>query len=159
MKCPYCGSVTSRVVDSRPLDENHSIKRRRECERCLRRFNTFEKLETIPLFVVKKDNSREEFNRVKLQDGVILSCRKRPVSSEQINRLLDEIEYYISSNDMVEIQSTLLGELVLEKLRRLDEVAYVRFASVYRDFKDVDTFVEEISKLRNQSEEGDVSGQ
>lgn len=151
MKCPYCGNATSRVVDSRPLDENQSIKRRRECEKCLKRFNTFEKLETIPLFVIKKDNSREEFNRVKLQEGVILSCRKRPVSSEQINRLLDEIEYYISSHDIVEILSTTLGELVLEKLRELDEVAYVRFASVYRDFKDVDTFVEEISKLRKNS--------
>ncbi len=150
MKCPYCGNLASRVVDSRPLDENQTIKRRRECERCFKRFNTFEKLETIPLFVVKKDNTREEFNRKKIQDGVILSCRKRPVSSEQINRLLDEIEQYISSNDIVEIKTTKLGELVLEKLRNLDEVAYVRFASVYRDFKDVDTFVEEISKLRNR---------
>ena len=152
MRCPFCGFNDSKVVDSRPSEDNKTIKRRRECEKCNRRFNTFEKYEIQPVMVIKKDETREEFNRKKVQDGIIRSCHKRPVSSEQINKILDEIEEYISSFDTKEVKTSVIGELVMEKLKDVDEVAYVRFASVYREFRDADTFVEEIGKLKKKGE-------
>lgn len=147
MKCPFCGFPDSKVVDTRQLDENRVIKRRRECEKCEKRFNSYEKLEILPVHVIKKDNSREEYNRKKVQDGILLSCHKRPVSTEQIEKILNEIEEYVNTAESREVPTTQIGELVMQKLKALDEVAYVRFASVYREFKDVDTFVEEIGKL------------
>lgn len=152
MRCPFCGFNDSKVVDSRPSEDNKTIKRRRECEKCNRRFNTFEKYEIQPVMVIKKDETREEFNRKKVQDGIIRSCHKRPVSSEQINKILDEIEEYISSFETKEVKTSVIGELVMEKLKDIDEVAYVRFASVYREFRDADTFVEEIGKLKKKGE-------
>jgi transcriptional regulator nrdR len=152
MRCPFCGFNDSKVVDSRPSEDNKTIKRRRECEKCNRRFNTFEKYEIQPVMVIKKDETREEFNRKKVQDGIIRSCHKRPVSSEQINKILDEIEEYISSFETKEVKTSVIGELVMEKLKDVDEVAYVRFASVYREFRDADTFVEEIGKLKKKGE-------
>ena len=152
MRCPFCGFNDSKVVDSRPSEDNKTIKRRRECEKCNRRFNTFEKYEIQPVMVIKKDETREEFNRKKVQDGSIRSCHKRPVSSEQINKILDEIEEYISSFETKEVKTSVIGELVMEKLKDVDEVAYVRFASVYREFRDADTFVEEIGKLKKKGE-------
>ena len=152
MRCPFCGFNDSKVVDSRPSEDNKTIKRRRECEKCNRRFNTFEKYEIQPVMVIKKDDTREEFNRKKVQDGIIRSCHKRPVSSEQINKILDEIEEYISSFETKEVKTSVIGELVMEKLKDVDEVAYVRFASVYREFRDADTFVEEIGKLKKKGE-------
>ena len=152
MRCPFCGFNDSKVVDSRPSEDNKTIKRRRECEKCNRRFNTFEKYEIQPGMVIKKDETREEFNRKKVQDGIIRSCHKRPVSSEQINKILDEIEEYISSFETKEVKTSVIGELVMEKLKDVDEVAYVRFASVYREFRDADTFVEEIGKLKKKGE-------
>jgi transcriptional regulator nrdR len=152
MRCPFCGFNNSKVVDSRPSEDNKTIKRRRECEKCNRRFNTFEKYEIQPVMVIKKDETREEFNRKKVQDGIIRSCHKRPVSSEQINKILDEIEEYISSFETKEVKTSVIGELVMEKLKDIDEVAYVRFASVYREFRDADTFVEEIGKLKKKGE-------
>ena len=152
MRCPFCGFNDSKVVDSRPSEDNKTIKRRRECEKCNRRFNTFEKCEIQPVMVIKKDETREEFNRKKVQDGIIRSCHKRPVSSEQINKILDEIEEYISSFETKEVKTSVIGELVMEKLKDVDEVAYVRFASVYREFRDADTFVEEIGKLKKKGE-------
>lgn len=152
MRCPFCGFNDSKVVDSRPSEDNKTIKRRRECEKCNRRFNTFEKYEIQPVMVIKKDETREEFNRKKVQDGIIRSCHKRPVSSEQINKILDEIEEYISSFETKEVKTSAIGELVMEKLKDVDEVAYVRFASVYREFRDADTFVEEIGKLKKKGE-------
>ena len=152
MRCPFWGFNDSKVVDSRPSEDNKTIKRRRECEKCNRRFNTFEKYEIQPVMVIKKDETREEFNRKKVQDGIIRSCHKRPVSSEQINKILDEIEEYISSFETKEVKTSVIGELVMEKLKDVDEVAYVRFASVYREFRDADTFVEEIGKLKKKGE-------
>ena len=145
MKCPYCGEEDSRVIDSRPAD--NAIRRRRQCENCGKRFTTYEKIETIPLMVVKKDNTREAYDRAKIEAGLVRACHKRPISVDQINNLVDEIENEIMSRDRKEISTTEVGEQVMEKLRELDDVAYVRFASVYREFKDVDTFLREIEKL------------
>ena len=145
MKCPYCGEENSRVIDSRPAD--NSIRRRRQCEACERRFTTYEKIETIPLMVVKKDNTREPYDRSKIEAGLVRACHKRPISVDQINNLVDEIENEIMNRDRKEISTTEVGEQVMDKLRELDDVAYVRFASVYREFKDVDTFLREIEKL------------
>ena len=147
MKCPYCNAVDTKVIDSRPADDNSSIRRRRQCESCGRRFTTYEKLETMPLMVIKKDNSRETYDRSKIEAGIILSCHKRPVSIQQIKAMIDEIENEIFNKDEKEVATSSIGELVMEKLKDLDEVAYVRFASVYREFKDVNTFMEEIGKL------------
>ena len=147
MKCPYCNAQDTKVIDSRPADDNSSIRRRRQCEQCGKRFTTYEKLETMPLMVIKKDDSRETYNRSKLENGIILSCHKRPVSSQQISTLVDQIETQIFGMEEREIPSSRIGELVMEKMRELDEVAYVRFASVYREFKDADTFLEEINKV------------
>lgn len=150
MKCPYCNEDDTKVIDSRPADDNSSIRRRRQCETCGKRFTTYEKLETMPLMVIKKDNSRETYDRSKIEAGIIHSCHKRPVSSQQINFMIDEIENRIFNMEEREVETTAIGELVMEKLKQLDEVAYVRFASVYREFKDVNTFMEELGKLLKQ---------
>ena len=147
MKCPYCNAQDTKVIDSRPADDNSSIRRRRQCEKCGKRFTTYEKLETMPLMVIKKDRSRETYDRSKIESGIIHSCHKRPVSTQQINALIDEIENQIFNMEEKEVETTVIGELVMRKLKQLDEVAYVRFASVYREFKDVNTFMEELGKL------------
>lgn len=147
MRCPYCNEENLKVIDSRPMDEVNAIRRRRQCENCGRRFTTFEKVETIPLMVVKKDNSREPYNRAKIEKGVLSACHKRPVSVEDINGMIDEIEAQLFQMDSKEISSTDIGELVMDKLKILDEVAYVRFSSVYREFTDVHTFMKELEKL------------
>lgn len=149
MKCPFCNEDNTRVIDSRPSDENSAIRRRRQCESCGKRFTTYEKLETMPLLVVKKDKSRVAYDRSKIENGILHSCHKRPISTMDINKCVDEIENEIFSLGEKEIESSYIGELVMKKLKELDEVAYVRFASVYREFRDVNTFVEEISKLLN----------
>lgn len=147
MKCPYCNEDETKMIDSRPADDNCSIRRRRQCERCQKRFTTYEKLETMPLMVIKKDNSRETFDRSKIESGVIRSCHKRPVSTQQIDSMIDDIENRIFNLEEREVSAAVIGELVMESLKELDEVAYVRFASVYREFKDVNTFMEELGKL------------
>ena len=147
MKCPFCNQDNTRVVDSRPVDDNNAIRRRRMCDECGRRFTTYEKLETMPLMVIKKDNSREVYDRSKIEAGILHSCHKRPVSSQQIKAVIDEIENQIFNMEEKEVPTSVIGELVMKKLQTLDEVAYVRFASVYREFKDVNTFIEEIGKL------------
>ncbi|HAZ91563.1 MAG TPA: transcriptional regulator NrdR [Eubacterium sp.] len=145
MKCPYCGSEDSKVLDSRPFED--SIKRRRECNTCFKRFNTFEKVESVPFMIIKKDGTRETYSREKLESGIVRSCHKRPVSAEEIKEILDDIENKIFSLDKREVSSTYIGENVMEALKNLDQVAYVRFASVYRDFKDANTFLEEMKIL------------
>lgn len=152
MKCPFCNAADTRVIDSRPADDNASIRRRRQCETCGKRFTTYEKLETMPLMIVKKDNSREPYDRSKIEAGIIRSCHKRPVSSEQISSMVDQIENALFNREEREISSSVIGELVMEKLKDLDAVAYVRFASVYREFKDVDTFMQELTKLLEHQE-------
>lgn len=147
MKCPYCNNANTRVIDSRPSDDNNSIRRRRQCDVCNRRFTTYEKVETIPLVVIKKDNNREPYDRSKLEAGIFRSCHKRPISVDQITALIDEVETQIFNREEKEIPSYVIGEMVMEKLKSLDPVAYVRFASVYREFKDVNTFMEELKKL------------
>lgn len=147
MKCPFCNASDTKVIDSRPADDNSSIRRRRQCETCGKRFTTYEKLETMPLMVIKKDNSREAYDRSKIEAGVLHSCHKRPVSPQQIAAMIDEIENQIFNMEEREVASSAIGELVMKKLQHLDEVAYVRFASVYREFKDVNTFMEELGKL------------
>ena len=147
MKCPYCNAQDTKVIDSRPADDNSSIRRRRQCEKCGKRFTTYEKLETMPLMVIKKDRSRETYDRSKIESGIIHSCHKRPVSTQQINAMIDEIENQIFNMEEKEVPTSAIGELVMGKLKDLDEVAYVRFASVYREFKDVNTFMEELGKL------------
>lgn len=154
MKCPFCNAIDTKVIDSRPADDNSSIRRRRQCESCGKRFTTYEKLETIPLMVIKKDNTREVYDRAKIEAGVLHSCHKRPVSPQQIGLLIDEIENTIFNKEEREVPTSVIGELVMDKLQILDEVAYVRFASVYREFKDVNTFMEEIGKiLKNKPEQ------
>ena len=150
MKCPYCNEADTKVIDSRPAEDNSSIRRRRQCERCGKRFTTYEKLETMPLMVIKKDNSREAYDRSKIEAGIIQSCHKRPVSTQQINSVIDEIENRVFNMEEKEVPTSVIGELVMDKLKELDEVAYVRFASVYREFKDVNTFMEERAKLLKQ---------
>lgn len=147
MKCPYCNAADTKVIDSRPAEDNSSIRRRRQCETCGKRFTTYEKLETMPLMVIKKDRSREPYDRSKIESGIIHSCHKRPVSTQQIKQVIDEIENQIFNMEEKEVETTVIGELVMKKLKQLDEVAYVRFASVYREFKDVNTFMEELGKL------------
>ena len=148
MKCPYCGKENTRVIDSRPTDDI-SIRRRRQCDECKRRFTTYEKIETLPLIVVKKDNNREPYDREKLVAGIVRSCHKRPVSMEQINDMVDDIESQIFNTDKKEIPTTTTGSIVMDELKKVDEVAYVRFASVYREFKDVNTFMDELKKILN----------
>ncbi len=147
MKCPFCGDDNTRVIDSRPADDNNSIRRRRECDECGRRFTTYEKVETIPLIIIKKDKNREPYDRGKIESGVLKSCHKRPVSIDQIEKCVDNIENAIFNLEEREIESTVIGEIVMDEIIKLDQVAYVRFASVYREFKDVNTFMKEIKKL------------
>ena len=147
MKCPFCGSDNTRVIDSRPADDNTSIRRRRLCDDCDKRFTTYEKVETIPLIVIKKDNNREQYDRSKIEAGVLRACHKRPISVGQINQLVDEVETEIFNREEKEISSTLIGEIVMNKIKDLDSVAYVRVASVYREFKDVNTFMSELKKV------------
>lgn len=144
MKCPYCGNSDTRVIDSRPAEDNNSIRRRRCCDECGKRFTTYEKIETIPLIVIKKDDNREQFERSKIENGVLSACYKRPVPADKIKAAIDEIELQIINREEKEIPSSLIGEIVMERLKTLDPVAYVRFASVYRQFKDVNTFMEEL---------------
>ena len=146
MKCPYCGKENTRVIDSRPTDDS-SIRRRRQCDECGKRFTTYEKVETLPLIVVKKDNNREPYDREKIVAGIVRSCHKRPISMKQINDMVDDIEGQIFNMEEKEIPTTTIGSIVIDKLKDLDEVAYVRFASVYRQFKDINTFLEEITRL------------
>ena len=147
MKCPYCNAQDTKVIDSRPADDNSAIRRRRQCEKCGKRFTTYEKLETMPLMVIKKDRSRETYDRSKIESGIIHSCHKRPVSTQQINAMIDEIENQIFNMEEKEVETTVIGELVMRKLKQLDEVAYVRFASVYRQFKDINSFMDELQKM------------
>lgn len=149
MKCPYCGEDNTKVIDSRPAEDNSAIRRRRQCEKCDKRFTTYEKVESeaIPLFIVKKDNTRELYDRSKLESGIVRSCHKRPVPYENIQATVDSIENVIFNKEKKEINSAEIGELVMEKLKDLDQVAYVRFASIYREFKDVNTFMDELTKL------------
>lgn len=147
MKCPFCGFENSRVIDSRPAEENNSIRRRRQCDGCGRRFTTYEKVETIPLTVIKKDKTREPYDRSKIESGIMSSCHKRPVSVEQIEKTIDAIETEIFNLELKEVESSQIGEIVMDKLKDLEEVAYVRFASVYREFKDVETFMDELKKV------------
>ena len=147
MKCPFCNQENTRVIDSRPVPDNNSIRRRRQCDECGKRFTTYEKLETIPLTVIKKDQSREQYDRMKIQDGIMRACYKRPISVKTIENLMDEIETEIFNKEEKEVPSTLIGEIVMDKLKELDAVAYVRFASVYREFKDIDTFMDELKKM------------
>ena len=149
MKCPFCSHENTRVIDSRPAEDNNSIRRRRVCDECGKRFTTYEKIETIPLIIIKKDNNREAYDRAKIEAGVLRACHKRPVSAQQITTLVDEVENEIFNREEREIPSGTIGELVMNKLQDLDAVAYVRFASVYREFKDVNTFMDELKSVLN----------
>ena len=151
MKCPFCSHENTRVIDSRPADENNSIRRRRVCDECGKRFTTYEKVETIPLIVIKKDNNRETYDRSKIEAGVLRACHKRPISAAQINQLIDSVETAVFNREEKEISSGIIGELVMNKLKNLDTVAYVRFASVYREFKDINTFMDELKKVMTQN--------
>lgn len=152
MRCPFCSFGESKVIDSRPTEENNSIRRRRECLKCGQRFTTYEKLESIALVVIKKDESRQPFNRNKVLKGIITACEKRPISLAQMENIADEIESELAQAMDREIKSTQIGEMVMERLRVLDEVAYVRFASVYKQFSDIETFMEELNGLISNKE-------
>jgi len=147
MKCPFCGQDNTRVIDSRPADDNSSIRRRRICDECDKRFTTYEKVETIPLIIIKKDNNRETYDRAKIEAGVLRACHKRPISAAQITNLIDSVEVEIFSREEKEVPSSVIGELIMDRLKDLDAVAYVRFSSVYREFKDVNTFMDELKKV------------
>ncbi len=147
MKCPFCGHDNTRVIDSRPAEDNNSIRRRRVCDECDKRFTTYEKIETIPLIIIKKDNNRETYDRSKIEAGVRRACHKRPVSAGQLERLVEEVETEIFNMEEKEISTQDIGELVMNKLKDVDAVAYVRFASVYREFKDINTFMDELKKV------------
>ncbi len=147
MKCPFCGYTESKVIDSRPAEEGTSIRRRRECLSCQKRFTTYENIERMPLIVVKRDGSRESFDKVKLINGMVRACEKRPVPLATLEGIADEIEQELQSNLEREVKSVDIGEMVMSRLKTVDEVAYVRFASVYRSFKDINTFMEELTKL------------
>jgi len=150
VKCPYCNKENTRVIDSRPSEETNSIRRRRQCDVCGKRFTTYEKIETLPLIVIKKDNSREAYEREKIESAIVRACHKRSVSYEQIQRMVDEIENTIFNIEVNrEVSSQEIGEIVMNRLKDYDSVAYVRFASVYREFKDVNTFMDELKKLLN----------
>lgn len=147
MKCPFCSFEESKVVDSRSTDDNNTIRRRRECLDCGKRYTTYEKIEDIPVLVIKKDSTREHFNKDKIVNGLIIACQKRPVSRKQIEDIAEYIEKIISNKMLTEVKSDYIGEMIMDKLKGVDEVAYVRFASVYRQFKDINTFLEEIKGL------------
>lgn len=147
MKCPFCNQDNTHVVDSRPTDDNCAIRRRRLCDECGKRFTTYEKVETIPLIVIKKDQTREEYDRSKIEAGIMRACYKRPIPIDEINGLIDAVELEIFNREEKEIESKDIGEIVMDKLKDMDAVAYVRFASVYREFKDVNTFMDELKKF------------
>lgn len=153
MRCPFCGAEELKVIDSRPSIENNTIRRRRECIDCSSRFTTYERIEDVSLMVVKKDANREEFNRSKLIRGIVRACEKRPVSAQQIEDVVTRIEQKLANQMKKEVSSQEIGELVMEELKRLDEVAYVRFASVYKSFRDIDTFVLELRKMLNEKKQ------
>ena len=155
MKCPYCNHPDTRVIDSRPAEDGSAIRRRRSCDECGKRFTTYEKVETIPLIIINKDNNREQYNRSKIERGIIRACYKRPVSAEAIQKTVERIEIKIFNLEAKEVSSTDVGEIVMDELKELDEVAYVRFASVYREFKDVNTFMDEIKKMMLDRSKGD----
>ena len=150
MKCPFCNYENTKVIDSRPAEETNSIRRRRVCEDCGKRFTTYEKIETLPVMIVKKDHTREAYDRSKVEKGIMRACHKRPISSEQMSEAVDSVENGIFSLEKSEVDSSYVGELIMEKLKGLDPVAYVRFASVYREFKDADTFMEELKSVFNK---------
>lgn len=149
MKCPYCGAEESKVIDSRPTEDSERIRRRRECLKCGKRFTTYEVIENVPIVVIKKDKSRETFDRSKLLNGLLRACEKRPVSMDTLERIVDEIECLLQNSLDREVSSQRIGTYAMEKLKNVDEVAYVRFASVYRQFKDINSFMEELSKIIN----------
>ena len=149
MRCPFCNFENTRVIDSRPAEENNSIRRRRVCEECGKRFTTYEKIETLPVMIVKKDRSREAYNRSKFEMGIMKACHKRPISTAEMTEAINSVENNIFSLEKSEVESSYVGELIMEKLKALDPVAYVRFASVYREFKDADTFMEELKSVLN----------
>ena len=155
MKCPFCNQENTRVIDSRPVPDNNSIRRRRQCDECGKRFTTYEKIETIPLTVIKKDQSREQYERRKIQDGITRACYKRPVSVERIESLMDEIETEVFNREEKEIPSALIGEIVMDKLKDLDAVAYVRFASVYKEFNDIKSFIEIVENINKDNDKKD----
>ncbi len=150
MKCPYCGFEESKVIDSRPTDDGERIRRRRECLRCQKRFTTYEAIENLPLIVIKKDKSRQTFDRQKVLNGMLRACEKRPVSIESLERAVNEIETNLQNSLDREVTSQRIGELAMDKLKTIDEVAYVRFASVYRQFRDINTFLDELEKLLHE---------
>jgi len=150
MKCPYCDYVESKVIDTRPVDDGISIRRRRECLKCEKRFTTYEQVETVPLVVMKKDGKRQVYNRQKLMNGILRACEKTPVSFTEIEKVVMEIETILNNKLDREVSSTEIGELVMEKLKKLNDIAYVRFASVYREFKDVNTFLDELNRMLHQ---------
>jgi len=152
MKCPYCSYEESKVVDSRATEDNMAIRRRRECLNCGKRYTTYEKVEDIPILIIKKDLSREYFDKSKIINGLIKACQKRPVSRAQIENIADEVEKQLSNQMLAEIKSDVIGEMIMDNLKGIDEVAYVRFASVYRQFKDINTFMEEIKNLMSNKE-------
>lgn len=147
MKCPYCGFEESKVVDSRSTEDHKAIRRRRECLKCNKRYTTYEKIEDIPILVIKKDSNREYFDKSKIINGLLKACQKRPISRVQIDAVADEVEKKISNDMVTEVKSEAIGEMIMERLKKIDEISYVRFASVYRQFKDVNTFIEEIKNL------------
>lgn len=149
MKCPFCNQDNTRVVDSRPADDGGSIRRRRLCDECGKRFTTYEKVETLPLIVIKKDQKREQYDRTKIENGVLRAVYKRPISAEQLADAITRIETEIFNREEREVPSSVIGEIVMDRLKELDAVAYVRFASVYREFKDVNTFMDELKKILN----------
>ena len=156
MRCPFCNNEDTKVIDSRLVEENNSVRRRRQCEKCGKRFTTYEKMEILPvMIVIKKDKTREIFDRNKLLDGIIKSCNKRPISMNDIEKIVDDIENKILNSMVKEVETSEIGEMVMEKLREIDEVAYVRFASVYKHFTDIDTYYEEIKKLFEEKKGGD----
>ena len=147
MKCPYCNQFDTKVIDSRSAEDGNAIRRRRACDGCGKRFTTYEKVETIPLIVIKKDNNREQYDRSKIEAGILRACYKRPVPAADVQQVINAIETDIFELEVKEVKSEMIGEIVIKRLKNLDEVAYVRFASVYREFKDVNTFMEELKKL------------
>ena len=151
MKCPFCGFADSKVIDSRPADDGTTIRRRRECLDCQKRFTTYEVMERMPLVVIKRDGSRQSFDKVKLINGMLRACEKRPISMAEIDNMADDIEQELRGALESEVRSDKIGEMVMDRLKNLDEVAYVRFASVYRSFKDINTFMEELTKLLGES--------
>ena len=153
MKCPFCGYTESKVIDSRPAEEGSTIRRRRECLECKKRFTTYEIIERMPLVVIKRDGSRQGFDKVKLINGMVRACEKRPVPLKKLEQIADEIELELQGNLDREINTIEIGEMVMERLKSVDEVAYVRFASVYRSFKDINTFMEELTKLLSDKTE------